>query len=56
MKLHEVVILLEKKLTNLSTIRQMAYSSGDIDRVLSLDEEILDTEATLHVIKSQLSQ
>jgi hypothetical protein len=44
--------MLERKIANLSSLLTSAKTLGDIDRVASLEEEILSVESTLNQLKT----
>ncbi len=54
MKIQEIVSLVEAKLNNLSGSYTLATSSGNIDEVIRLESEIMETEKTLQDLKKLL--
>jgi len=51
MTIDEIIILLEKKLSNLYILRNMSINTGDFDSVVRLENEIQETEESLFVLK-----
>ena len=52
MNIEYIIVLLEKKLSNLFTLKTMIINSGDIEALIRLDNEILETEESLRRIKN----
>lgn len=52
MKLADLIRLMTNRLATLNGYRTTAESNGDLDRVVALDVEIAETEATLSQLQS----
>jgi len=52
MKIDELIIILENKIKTLKAQRESAHLEGNLEWLISLDNQIIETEATLARIKS----
>ena len=52
MKMQELITLLSNKIASLNNARSNAISSGDVEAVLRLDGEILETQDTLNQLQA----
>lgn len=52
MKMQELITLMANKLAYLNTARSTALASGDLEAVLRLDGEILETQDTLSKLQA----
>ena len=52
MKVPELITLMANKLAYLNTARSTALASGDLEAVLRLDSEILETQDTLSKLQT----
>jgi hypothetical protein len=52
MKVPELITLMANKLAYLNTARSTALASGDLEAVLRLDGEILETQDTLSKLQA----
>lgn len=53
MKMQELITLLANKIASLNNARSTAVSSGDVETVLRLDGEILETQDTLNQLQAK---
>lgn len=54
MKIQEIISLVEAKLSTLQTSYTLATSSGNLEEVLRLEQEIAETEKTVQKLKEVL--
>lgn len=52
MKVAELVTLMANKLAYLNTAKSTAMASGNLEAVLRLDGEIIDTQATIEALRT----
>jgi len=52
MKMQELVSLMANKLAYLNTAKSTAMASGDLEAVLRLDNEIIETQATIDALQT----
>jgi hypothetical protein len=52
MKIDELIIILENKIKTLKAQRESASFEGNLDWIIILDNQIIETEKTLAKIKS----
>jgi hypothetical protein len=52
MNLEMIIKIMENKLTNLRNAKLMAENNGQLDAVVAMEAEILETENTLTQLKS----
>ena len=50
MTIHQIIEMLKRRLVNLSQLRTSASDLGDLDRVSTIDVEILETQTTLDAL------
>jgi hypothetical protein len=52
--IHEILVTLQAKLVQLSTLRNAAAQIGNIDQMMKYDSEINETTSTVEAIKTLL--
>jgi hypothetical protein len=52
MTVNEIVILLENKIYKLNVLRNLFFNNGDIENLIKIDKEILETQDALDRIKN----
>lgn len=52
MKISELIVFLQSRLSTLNNARASAVAMGQIDRIAYLDSEIAETETTLAQLRS----
>jgi hypothetical protein len=53
MTISDLIALATARLANLQSLRTSAASLGDVERVMTLDAEIAETQATLDSLRAQ---
>lgn len=52
MTTNTLIELLEKKLVNLSQLKNSAEALGDVNQILKIDEEIIETQTTINQLNT----
>ena len=52
MTVDEIVILLENKIYKLNVLRNLFFNNGDLESLIKIDKEILETQDALDRIKN----
>jgi len=52
MNISYLITIAQNKLTNLQSLKQIAEISGDLQQVVQLDSEIVETQNTLNKLQS----
>ena len=54
MNLNDILVIMQNKLINLGELRKSAFTSGNLEQVVSIDAEILSTENSIQQLKTTL--